>query len=236
MNAIHEESHDHFSLNSVLLAEILEHARPFGHNEEKSRLNLGFGFVYYGLVRAIRPRHALVIGSGFGFSVICLALGMKDNGMGTLTFVDPSYSLVKDGPLQTLGGRGTWSEPEMVEQRFRQFGVNGIVTHYRKRSDEFFPEYGRLGLPPIDMAFIDGNHSFKSVVYDFKQVLHQSHKNTYILLHDSNIKVREMIRHSGVKRWIRTLKKHDKAFELVNFPLASGVALVRVLEPKTWID
>ena len=51
------------SLETSTLAAILEHARPLGHHEEPGTLNIGFGFVYYGLVRALRPRHIVVIGS-----------------------------------------------------------------------------------------------------------------------------------------------------------------------------
>ena len=80
-----------FSLDPELIQSILRHAKPLGHNEVPANLNLGFGFVYYGLVRALRPKNVVVIGSGFGFSVTCLALGLKDNGAGRLTFVDPSY-------------------------------------------------------------------------------------------------------------------------------------------------
>ena len=43
------------SLSVSVLREILEHAKPLGHHEEPDNLNLGFGFVYYGLVRALRP-------------------------------------------------------------------------------------------------------------------------------------------------------------------------------------
>jgi predicted O-methyltransferase YrrM len=63
-----------FSLNEILLKDIFQYAKPMGHYENSENLNLGFGFLYYGLVRALRPRHILVIGSGFGFSVVCLAL------------------------------------------------------------------------------------------------------------------------------------------------------------------
>jgi len=64
-----------FSLNTALLKDILHRAKPLGHNEAPDNLNLGFGFLYYGLARALRPKHLLVIGSGFGFSVVCFALG-----------------------------------------------------------------------------------------------------------------------------------------------------------------
>ncbi len=225
---------ENFSLNTDLLKEILERAKPMGHNEKPENLNLGFGFLYYGLTRALRPKHLLVIGSGFGFSVVCFALGMKDNGGGMCTFVDPSYSLLKNGPFKTIGGADKWSEPGKVQQHFQQFGVEEIVTHYKLRSDQFFSSYSRLGLPEIDIAFIDGSHAYEHVKEDFLCTLEHVRKNSYILLHDTNIYVREMIGHSGVKKWLKNIKKEEDFFEVINFPFSSGMALVRVLKDEIW--
>ncbi len=180
-----------FSLSVNLLQDILKVAKPFGHNEKTRELNLGFGFIYYGIVRAVRPEHVLVIGSGYGFSVVCLALGLKDNGRGRLSFVDPAYSLLKNGPLMTVGGRGVWTDESHVKTHFERFGVENLVTHYKMRSDEFFPSFQDLKLPPINLAFIDGSHAYKDVKYDFIKVLERSPKNTYIFLHDTNIYLRE---------------------------------------------
>src|SRR5215831_6953126 len=138
-----------FSLNTSVLSEILGYARPLGHREDPDTLNLGFGFVYYGLVRALRPRHVLVIGSGFGFSVVCLALGLKDNDRGRLTFVDPSYSVFKDGPFRTVGGTAQWNDPQQVRAHFRRFGVERIVTHHKLTSAQFFAGYEAGRLPAI---------------------------------------------------------------------------------------
>ncbi|MFH1117435.1 MAG: class I SAM-dependent methyltransferase [Pseudomonadota bacterium] len=223
-----------FSLNGRMLKDILVHAKPLGHNQKRRNHNLGFGFIYYGVVRAIRPKHTVVIGSGYGFSVVCLALAIRDNGAGRLSFVDPAYSLIKDGPGKTVGGRGTWKDPETVTNHFRRFGVDDVVTHYRFRSDQFFPEYERLQLPPIDLAFIDGSHTYENVRYDFLEALRRSRKNTYFFLHDTNIYVREAIRNAGVKKWLDIIKKEDKAFEVVNFPFSSGVALIRIVDPSIW--
>lgn len=225
-----------FSLTNGLLQDILRFAKPFGHNEKVKNLNLGFGFIYYGVVRAIRPKHILVIGSGYGFSVVCLALGLKDNVQGRLTFVDPGYSLLKDGPFTTLGGRGLWSDENTVKDHFQRFGVEKIVTHYKMRSDDFFPAYQNLELPLIDLAFIDGSHAFKDVKYDFIRVLENSRKNSYIFLHDTNIYVRELIKQAGVKKWLKFIKRREEHFEVINFPFSSGVALVRVLDPNIWRD
>jgi hypothetical protein len=175
-----------------------------------------------------------VIGSGYGFSVVCLALGLKDNGRGRLSFVDPAYSLLKNGPLMTVGGRGVWTDESHVKAHFGHFGVENLVTHYKMRSDEFFPSFQDLKLPPINLAFIDGSHAYKDVKYDFIKVLEQSHKNTYIFLHDTNIYLRELVKHAGVKKWLKFVKREEASFEVIDFPFSSGVALVRVVDPSAW--
>ena len=223
-----------FSLTPELIEEIFRHARPLGHHEDRERLNLGFGFLYYALARTLRPKHALVIGSGFGFSVTCLALGLRDNDRGRLSFVDPSYSIVADGPFKTVGGTSQWDDESKVAQRFGRFGIASLVKHYRLCSDEFFERYEQFGLPAIDFAFIDGNHSYDNVRKDFLGALRRMRKNGYLLLHDTNIYVRELVRHAGVKRWLKALKRRKDLFEAVDFPFSSGVAVVRVLEDDAW--
>ena len=224
-----------FSLDPQLLQKILDEAKPLGHREQAANLNLGFGFLYYGLVRSLRPGHVLVIGSGYGFSVVCLALGLKDNGMGALTFVDPSYSLVRNGPTKTIGGADFWHDPDQVRAHFARFGVEDLVTHYKHTAEEFFARYDEFDMPQIDLAFIDGNHSYRHVQHDVVAVLKHCHKNSYFFLHDTNIYIRELLRHAGVKRWLkRKAARHKAAFEYVDFPFSSGVALVRVLEPSVW--
>jgi len=223
-----------FSLDASLIAEIFRHAKALGHHEDAATLNLGFGFLYYGLVRTLRPRHVVVIGSGFGFSVVCLALGLKDNGRGHLSFVDPSYSVLADGPFRTVGGTSQWDSPEKVRAHFGRFGVEHIVRHFRLTSEDFFRDDAASKLGPIDIAFIDGNHSYRDVRHDFMAALARSHRNSYLVLHDSNIYVRELVRHAGVKRWMKTIASHKDDFELIDFPFSSGVALVRVLRDGPW--
>jgi len=223
-----------FSLDVAVLDDILRHARPLGHHEDAETLNLGFGFLYYGLIRALRPGHVAVIGSGFGFSVVCLALALKDNGFGRVSFVDPSYSMLRNGPLHTVGGTSQWDDPERVHAHFARFGVADQVTHYKMTSAEFFAGYENLGLPGIQVAFIDGNHAFAEVRNDFIAVMRHARRNSYLLLHDTNLYVRELVRHAGVKRWLQVLRRDTDYFEVVDFPFSSGIALVRVLQDGPW--
>ena len=48
-----------FSLNGEVIRNIFHSAKPLGHHEKRDSFNLGFGFLYYGAVRAVRPKHAL---------------------------------------------------------------------------------------------------------------------------------------------------------------------------------
>lgn len=223
-----------FSLTPELVQDVLRRARPLGHYEDTAQLNLGFGFLYYGLARLLRPAHVVVIGSGFGFSVVCFALGLRDNGGGQLSFVDPSYSVLSDGPFKTVGGTSQWDDPREVERRFASFGVGEHVRHFRMRSAEFFGRYREHALPPIDLAFIDGSHAYDDVRQDFISSLKHAGANAYLLLHDTNIYIREMIRHAGVQRWLSTVRARKDLFELVDFPFSSGLAVVRALRQDAW--
>jgi Methyltransferase domain len=225
---------DGFSLNPEIIGAILQYAKPLGHHEAPDNLNLGFGFLYYALVRTLRPRHVVVIGSGFGFSVVCLALALQDNAKGQLSFVDPSYSVFTHGPFKTVGGTAQWSEPGKVTRHFERFGVDHLIRHYRVRSDEFFGRYDEFQLPEIDLAFIDGSHAYDDVREDFISTLKNGRKNTYVLLHDTNIYMRELVHHAGVKRWLNAVRSERELFEVVDFPFSSGVAIVRVLEGDAW--
>jgi hypothetical protein len=233
-NPRQEGTYDGFSLDPDVIRTILECAMPLGHNESTGDLNLGFGFLYYALARSLRPAHVVVIGSGFGFSVVCLGLALRDNRKGRLSFVDPSYSVLSDGPLKTIGGTGQWDDPAKVKRHFERFGLDGIVTHFRQRSDQFFRGYAEAGLPEIDIGFIDGSHAYNDVRHDFVSSLVHSHRNTYLLMHDTNIYLRELVRHAGVKRWLKSLAREKELFEVVDFPFSSGVAIVRVLEEDAW--
>jgi hypothetical protein len=133
-----------------------------------------------------------------------------------------------------VGGTSQWDDPQKVHAHFARFGVQDHVTHYKETSEEFFGKFKDRDHPAIDLAFIDGSHSFSDVRHDFTAVRRHARRNSYMLLHDTNIYVREMLRHAGVKRWLRVLARHPQQFEFVDFPFSSGVALVRVLCEGDW--
>ncbi|MFZ5585309.1 MAG: O-methyltransferase [Thermodesulfobacteriota bacterium] len=223
-----------FSLVPDLLRQVLAETKPVGHHHQSASMNLGFGFVYYGLVRALRPRHVLIIGSGHGFSAVCLALGIKDNRCGILTFVEPTLAWLSSGRPPTAGQVSAWQPAEKVRDHFSRFGVADQITHHRLVCAEFFDRYDELKLPVIDLAFVDGVRAASEVSFDFTQLLRRTRKNTYILVHDKAFSSRRELRHSSVLRWLKVLTKNPEAFECVKFPFAKGLALVRVKRSNAW--
>ena len=121
-----------------------------------------------------------------------------------------------------------------MRTHFARFGVEDIVTHHKTTSADFFAGYEDGGLPSIELAFVDGSHAFDDVRNDSASVLRHAHKNAYVMLHDTNIYVRELVRHAGVKRWLNILKAKDDLFEVVDFPFSSGVAIIRALRDDAW--
>lgn len=75
---------------SDFLQKVIADAEPMGQNTSAD--NLGFGWIYYGLIRNLRPDFVVAIGSRRGFMPFCAARAVQDNRVGKVIFIDPSYS------------------------------------------------------------------------------------------------------------------------------------------------
>ena len=201
-------------LPQPLIRKIMGEAKPLMQSASASDDNLGYGFIYYGLIRSIRPKHVLTIGSGHGFMPVCAGLAVKDNGKGRVTFVDPAYAGVKQGTM----GVGKWSDPKKTREFFGKFGLEDIVTHY-----EFFNDYRDHKLPPIDFAIIDGSHTYENVKFDLMNVLQRLKKGGLVLLHDSDHPA-EFVGAFGVRQLLEEL---DDEFNVINIPGEAGLAILQ---------
>lgn len=184
--------------------------------------NLGFGGLYWAFARALRPRHALVIGSGRGFAPIIMAKALRDNGRGRLSFVDPSFSFGRETWLPT--NRGEWDDPQNARRKFSGFQVQFLATHYKERDDEFFGKFHARRLPPIDLALIDGDHRHGAVAYDFRETVRRMPRGGHVLLHDALHPLGRF--GSGVGRFVSELRA--AGWNVVVLPGGAGLAIVEV--------
>ena len=130
-----------FSLSPDLIQRILKRANRWGTIPGRATPTWDSGsFITVGPGRCPNTSWS---SAPNGVSVVCLALGLKDNGQGQLSFIDPSYSLMKNGPFHTVGGQSKWNNPQKVKDHFARFGVDRWITHYKLRSDQFFPDYSQ---------------------------------------------------------------------------------------------
>ena len=190
-----------------------------GHHQRAEDLNLGLGWLYYALGRALRPAAVVVIGSYRGFVPLVLGKALADNlEGGTVTFIDPS--LVDN----------FWKEPDAVRRWFEGFGVRN-VRHFPMTTQQFVEtdEFRILG--PVGILFIDGYHSLEQARFDHHALDDKLAPGAETLFHDSaSVSVSRIYgEHRAyerrVKDYIDELRR-DPALQVLDLPLAQGVTLV----------
>lgn len=193
-----------------------------GQAQRVDDLNLGLGWIYYGLTRVARPQRIVVIGSFRGFAPLVFARALADNGEGgRVTFIDPS--LVDD----------FWRDRENVEAYFATHGVANI-DHYCMTTQEFALSPAHKELGEVGILLVDGYHTEDQARFDHQTFVSQLGHDGYALFHDS---VREMVsriygpgKHytHDVFQYMNALRS-DPRWEVLALPFGDGLCLVRAV-------
>jgi hypothetical protein len=212
------------SLNEFI-ERVLTYAEPLSQNTAPR--NLGFGWLYYGLARNLRPDFAIVIGSARGFAPLCIARALQDNGHGEVLFIDPGYSGSGDPGWD---GRGHWQHASEVTKWFDLFGLAGWIRHLKLRSDEAYaPVRARVAGHGTGLALIDGAHTYENSLQDFELVASLMTDGA-VLFHDATNP------HCGVSRTLQTLRTRGHDVSILDLDV--GLALVPIRRPprvdQTW--
>jgi predicted O-methyltransferase YrrM len=194
--------------------------RRMGHNQREEDLNLGLGWLYYGLARLVRPRTAVVIGSWRGFVPLVIARACQDNSeAGDVHFIDPS--LADD----------FWKDPAATRAHFRSFGLDN-VQHHLHTTQQFLTTPVYAGLADIGLIFIDGYHTAEQARFDYEAFAPRLAPRGLVLFHDSMI-----LRPSGiygtdraydvdVKHFMDELRG-DPGLQLLDLPFGTGLTVLR---------
>ncbi|MGO9956468.1 MAG: class I SAM-dependent methyltransferase [Solirubrobacteraceae bacterium] len=228
-----------FSLTEAAIQRLLASTIPSFQLTCEGSLNLGFGFIYYGLTRAVRPRHIAVIGSKAGFAPVCFALGLKDNAgygvakvtcdatilshpneFGHLSFIDPSYS-VDRGDVGHSFGIGTWDDADATRHIFEAHRVGEFVTHYKMTSAEYLREHGSA--TAIDLLYVDGDHSLAGVTHDLVEFRPLLSDSALVLAHDVHPTLDDSEGFAALQGLPKDLYEHAR------IPITPGLALLRPL-------
>ena len=191
-----------------------------GHAQRLEDLNLGFGWLYYGLTRLIRPSVIVVIGSWRGFSPLVFGKGLADNPEpGCVHFIDPS--LVDD----------FWKDPDAVRAHFAQHGITNI-QHHLLTTQQFVASAAYRALPHVDLLFVDGYHTAEQARFDYEAFAPLLTEKSLTLFHDScsdrvsKIYGPENAYRYTVRDYLAELKR-DPRLQVFDLPFAEGITLVR---------
>jgi predicted O-methyltransferase YrrM len=191
-----------------------------GHGQRVEDANLGLGWIYYALARALRPARAVVIGSWRGFVPLVIAKALSDNVEGgEVTFIDPS--MVDD----------FWREPARVDAHFRSHGV-GNIRHHRATTQEFVASNTYSSLGPVGLLFIDGMHTAGQARFDYESFRDKLTPDALVLFHDS-VSIETSRMYGKDRPYERTVKEYidslrgDASLQVLDLPVAGGLTLLR---------
>lgn len=132
-------------------------------------------FMLYATVRATRPHTILEIGSARGKSACAMALACRQNGRGMVYAIDPH----QENAWTEVGVKG--GSYEFLKQRLRAYDLTRWCQIIRATSQEAVRAWSK----PIDILFIDGDHSYEGVKHDFEAFRPWLTPEALVLFHDS---------------------------------------------------
>lgn len=191
-----------------------------GHNQREEDLNLGLGWLYYGLARLVRPRQAVIIGSWRGFVPLVIAKACHDNvERCDVNFIDPS--LADD----------FWKDPAATQAHFRGFGLDN-VRHHLHTTQEFVATPAYQSLTDIGLIFIDGYHTAEQARFDYEAFAGRLAPRGLVLFHDSMILRpspiygKDRLYDVDVKHYMDELRQ-DPGLQLLDLPFGTGLTVLR---------
>lgn len=193
--------------NDFYIKQLMEYFRAdeYGHQASSEDADLGYGWIHYGLLRQIKPQRVLCVGSRQGFIPAVLAQACKDNNKGHVDFVDPGYGL---DDKNHWTGIAYW-RTKKGKECFSKFGLKNWINLYIMTSSEFASKLKRK----YDYIYIDGDHSYKGVSYDYKVFWPRLKNYGFMVFHDVNVIDKKPEGKYGIhKLWKEISNKY--AFEL----------------------
>lgn len=180
------------------------------HNIDKKTGNLGYGWIHYSLIRNIHPLRVLVIGSKYGYIPAICATACRDNNKGMVDFVDAGYDYRNLNHKAHWGGEGIWKKVDS-KKYFGKFGLEKNITVYVMTSKKFAAKYPKR---KWDYIYLDGDHSYEGVRFDFESFWPRLRKKGFISLHDIYTRNLGDLEYGVHKYWTEIKKEHLSVIEL----------------------
>lgn len=187
------------------------------HGSANGSQELGAGILYYSLAYAVRAKTCVCLGSGGGFVPRLMRQAQRDLNL------DDSRTVLVDGAANvTKARRDIWGSPCWLtdDSTFRRnFPDVELVLKLTKDAYDTFFVPQKIS---IDYLHIDADHHYDGAKLDWDLYRTLVSNHGVITLHDT-VNTREPC---GVPRLLQEIRC-DSAYEVVNFPLAYGTAVIK---------
>jgi predicted O-methyltransferase YrrM len=174
--------------------------------------------ILYGLVRSLKPEVCVEIGSARGNSTCAMAMALKENGHGKLYAIDPHMPT-------------DWNDHfsvdtfEVLQGNISSLGLVDQVEIVRSLSGDVAVGWTR----PIDLIFIDGDHSYAGVKQDWDMFVKHVAPFGVVVFHDTIWDIRpprEWDRVTmGVPRFVDELRQ--QGYQIITLDRDCGVSMVQ---------
>lgn len=170
----------------------------------------------YDLIRFMKPKQVVELGSFYGASFFGFCQAVKDGGLSTKCVAIDTW----------LGDPHTGFYKENVFETFKTTLNTFYPNNTQMIRSTFDDALNRFQDGTIDILHIDGYHTYEAVIHDFETWLPKVAKNGIILFHDIAVKDNNF----GVYKLWDTLQKQYPSIE---FEHSYGLG---VLFPKGYSD
>lgn len=192
------------------------------------------GRIIYWLVRSLQPALAIETGTFIGYSALCIAQAMEENGAGHLH----AFDLFTDRPGAVSPVIGPCDDSlAAARAHLERAGLAARVTFHKGDSSESIrAELGRSGAR-VDFAFIDGDHTVRGCFKDWGAVDALMAEGGVALLHDST--PGEKNGWLGPRLLLEELQSRwAGSYSWINLPTRDGYGLAlvqkRAAAPAAW--
>jgi hypothetical protein len=197
------------------------------HHLDVERGGLGYGWIHYSLIRLLKPKNVLCIGSRYGFIPAVCAMACKDNNIGMVDFVDAGFDIDDyDGPGEHWGGVGLWKRCN-PKKYFGKFKLSDFIKLWVIKSDEYWRKNNKLR---YGYVHVDGDHSYEGVKRDFEMFWPLVEKGGFLAIHDIGSPDRDGNVY-GTRIFWSELKKSQK-YQLIEIQEDPGVGIVQKINDR----
>lgn len=179
------------------------------NTDEGKNILLERALLLYTFAKIAKIKTVVETGTSNGFSSICFAKAMQDNGI--------------KGEIHTIDMYGwgeKYSKQENANNSIELNNAQDLVFQHIGNTIEVLPNLLKQLKNKVDFAHIDSEHDYETPKKEFELIEPYLNKNAYVFFHDTEIKAVE-------KAVNDILEKRKNMYEKIFIPVCNGMTVLR---------